>query len=116
MPRDAVGYDEPMPGVLEAAANAQMASLTPPVAPGGDNGVLVQLGGEEYDVPCAIATELCRLRDAVRGAAVIVSVAKEDRDEAIKVLSALLRNAHDSRDFAQRLIERYRLPSQPRER
>lgn len=90
MPRDSAGYAEPMPSIeLDE--------------------VLVPIGGQEYPVPAAVATELCRLRDGVRGAAVIVSVAKEERDEAVKVLAALLRNAHDSRPTAQRIVERYRL-------
>lgn len=53
--------------------------------PGGE-AVEITLGGEQFDVPMAVAAELARLRDAVRGAAVVVGEAMRLRDAGLDLV------------------------------
>lgn len=79
----------PVPGTVEVPGE-------PALGP-----VAVHIAGDEFELPLAVAAEIGRLRDATRGAAVIVGEAMRLRDEGLDLVDELLSTLKDKGRLSQ---------------
>lgn len=97
---------------LDDAVGAAVKAMHPPAAPLHEGpvlatsatGVLVPIRGTEHMVHHAVANEMSRMRDGLRGAVAIVEVAMSLRDDALDLVAEMLGVADDSTgEFSKQL-------------
>ena len=97
---------------LDDAVGAAVKAMKPPTTPvhqgpvlaTSATGVLVPIRGTEHMVHHAVANEMARMRDGLRGSLAIVEVAMSLRNDALDLVAEMLGVADDcSGEFAKRL-------------